>query len=233
MSTFLDDGKSPSEILEQKRLEEELGAGVEKEPTLGKKPNLEMAELDLSGAFDVDSIIKQIEKLPEKADAEKKLDKYDSYRELAKRVWLAKQSENSQFDIKLKIGRDEKGKPKFEERTFYYVPISLQEKDMLFKLQNDKAEASNKMTVIGLRIRQFDKEKSSEQQAIAFLENTEIRKLTEDFYEKNQKYYTTGFKLYYGVSDEILKNMNMEDIVDYTDVAVRKEGVRSPQSVVL
>jgi hypothetical protein len=231
--TFIEDSKT------QEQLEAELGKGVEKTPTIGEKPEVTLAELDLSGAFSAGDVINQLEKLPDIKVAEKQMDKRDEYLALAKRIWVIKQAEKDSFVIKCKKGtkdstgkwkweRDEQRRPLYEDVTFYYTPISLQEKDAIFRMQIKKQDASNKVTLIGIKLRKMADTKD-DTAAEDYITNSKIDEISDNFYLANQKYYVEAFKSYYGASDDDIARISFEDITDYSDVAMKKEGVRSPQ----
>jgi hypothetical protein len=221
--TFLEDQ-------EKKQLEKELGPGVEKEPTLGERPKLESAVsgLNLSSAMDVNSIIKQLEALPDISEAGKEFDKFDAHQNLAKRIWTIRQAEKDEFEIQIGTKRDVEGRPTPITRVFYYSPISLQQKDKLMQLEIERNFANKQLTLTSIKARQFDKTKD-DAGAIKYLEEIDSKKISEDFYNANRKYYISAFKMYYGAEDKDMMDMAMEDIIDYSEVALKKEGVRSPQ----
>jgi hypothetical protein len=231
--TFLDDKKS------QKQLEDELGKGVEKEPELTPKPDLELPKVDLSGAFDVNAIIEELKKVPDIIEAEKQIDKHTDYLTLAKKIWTIRQAEHDSFKIKLKVGvKDQttgkwkwtrkEGQQVYEEKTFYYSPISIQEKDEMFRLLVKRQDASNEVTLLGIKVRKIASDKN-ETGAEEFMKSADFDKIQNMFYKANQDYYVECFKIYFGPEEDDLARISFEDITDYSDVALRKEGVKSPQ----
>lgn len=231
--TFLDDKKS------QKQLEEELGMGVEKTPDLPQRPDLQLPKVDLSKAFDVNALVDELKKIPDIKESNAQIDKHEDYLNLAKKIWTIRQSDFDSFKIKLKAGEKDTttgkwkwarkdGQQQYEEKTFYYTPISIQEKDETFKLLVKRQDASQDVTLISIRVKKFADNKD-ETGAEKFLEDNDMNDIQNRFYIANQEYYLACFKAYFGADDDDIARTSFEDIVDYVDVCIRKEGVKSPQ----
>lgn len=240
--TFVDDGKS------QKDLEEELGVGVEKTPPLPPKPKLEKVNLDLTSALDIKSIVDEITKLPDSEKASAATKKYNEYEAVAKKIWVIKQSDRETFEIRMRVKdeeasakrnktiwkRDKDGRIEIKTKKFYYTPTTRQETDELFKLLSERQSVTYEIQLESERITKLSEKK--EDLTDAEKESIDKRKWTElsrKFFLTNQQYYIYAFQAYFGATDEEIDALLFDDIMNYSEVAMYKEGVRSPQSDVL
>jgi hypothetical protein len=232
--TFIEDGKS------QQQLEEELGPGVEKKPILPEKPKLEQAKLDFGkDVFDVNKIIDEISKLPASKDATIQTTKYDEYQVVARKIWVIKQSEKDSImlrmrEIESKEGnryiwkRDEEGKIAFTTKRFYYTPVTVQEKQEIFKLDSARRSLEYDVALEGQKLRNLG-DKYADDPDAEILKKKAWVEISHNFFAAVQEYNLTAFRAYYGGTDEEIDRLFFEDIVNAVDVALYKEGVRSPQ----
>jgi hypothetical protein len=240
--TFIEDGKS------QEQLEEELGVGVEKAPPLPPKPKLEKVNLDLTSALDIKSIVDEITKLPDSDKASAATKKYNDYEAVAKKIWVIKQSDRESFDIRMRIKdeeasksrgktvwkRDKDGKIEIKTKKFYYTPTTRQETDELFKLLSERQSITYEIQLESERITNLsDKKGELTEEEKQTIDKKKWIALSHDFFLTNQNYYLYAFQAYFGATDEELDSLLFDDIMNYAEVAMYKEGVRSPQSDVL
>jgi hypothetical protein len=240
--TFIEDGKS------QEQLEEELGVGVEKTPSLPPKPKLEKVNLDLTSALDIKTIVDEITKLPDSDKASAATKKYNEYEGVAKKIWIIKQSDKEVFDIRMRVKDEEAsktrgktvwkrgvdGKIEIKTKKFYYTPTTRQETDELFKLLSERQSITYEIQLESERITKL----SNKKEDLTDAENESIDKkkwleLSHKFFVTNQNYYIYAFQAYFGATDEEIDALLFDDIMNYAEVAMYKEGVRSPQSDVL
>ncbi len=240
--TFIDDGKS------QKDLEEELGVGVEKSPVLPAKPKLEKVNLDLTSALDIKSIVDEITKLPDSEKASAATKKYNDYEAVAKKIWVIKQSDKEVFDIRMRVKdeeasktrgktiwkRDKEGKIEVKTKKFYYTPTTRQETDELFKLLSERQSVTYEIQLESERVTKLsDKKEELTEQEKDSIDKRKWTELSKKFFLTNQQYYIYAFQAYFGATDEEIDALLFDDIMNYAEVAMYKEGVRSPQSGML
>jgi hypothetical protein len=240
--TFIDDGKS------QKDLEEELGVGVEKSPVLPAKPKLEKVNLDLTSALDIKSIVDEITKLPDSEKASAATKKYNDYEAVAKKIWVIKQSDKEVFDIRMRVKdeeasktrgktiwkRDKEGKIEVKTKKFYYTPTPRQETDELFKLLSERQSVTYEIQLESERVTKLsDKKEELTEQEKDSIDKRKWTELSKKFFLTNQQYYIYAFQAYFGATDEEIDALLFDDIMNYAEVAMYKEGVRSPQSGML
>jgi hypothetical protein len=240
--TFIEDGKS------QAQLEEELGVGVEKPPKLPARPKLEKVNLDLTSALDIKSIVDEITKLPDSAKASAATKKYNEYEEVAKKIWTIKQADNESFNIRMRVldeekskargktiwKRDKDGKIEVTTKKFYYTPLTRQEADETFKLLQERQSISYEIQLESDRIIKLSKKEvdltEDEKQSI---DKKKWLDWSARYFIANQNYYIATFQGYFGAADEEIDAILFDDIMNYSEVAMYKEGVKSPQSGVL
>jgi len=240
--TFIEDGKS------QAQLEEELGIGVEKSPILPPKPKLEKVNLDLTSALDIKGIVEEITKLPDSDKASEATKKYNEYEAVAKKIWTIKQADKEVFDIRMRVKdeeqsktrgktiwkRDKDGKIEIKTKRFYYTPTTRQETDELFKLLTERQAITYEIQLEAERITKLSEKK--EELTVdekASIDKRQWLELSRKFFVANQNYYIYAFQAYFGADEEILNALLFDDIMNYAEVAMYKEGVKSPQSDVL
>lgn len=237
---------------QQEGLEDELGAGVEAEPVEVEKVDLDsLPELDLSSADDVKHIFDELEALPSAKEAGDILKKHDAYQVYAKKIWKMKQAERESFKIRTRVierteekqrgdvtirkhiwKRDPKtGKIQIKTKEFYYTPITLQERDEFLFLEGDRQDAHFAVIEEGARI---DKIIASATPEASKYEDYSKNRTWQDKYMKwqhaVQNYWIAVFQAYYGATDEEVETILFDDIVNYSEVALYKGGVKSPKS---
>lgn len=231
ISTFVDDIKTQDE------LEKELGPGVEKVPKQGTEPELHTIRLDLSGELDVANLTKVIIDKLDVDEANKSMDRYDDYQGIAKKIWRIKESANDEFKIKLRVGNKEKGKWKwirekgqiqYERQTFYYQPVTRQEKEEHMKLLREKESANMDLIIETQKINRLIRSMDATEQE-KYLKKKEWLDISDKYAKAHYAYYSTLFQAYYGATDEDIERINFDDIINYVEIALYKEGIRSPQ----
>lgn len=232
LETFKDDIKT------QEQLEDELGSGVEKIPKLPEKPEIKTIKLDLSGPRDIDAIVKEIDTLPDSALANKATEKFDSWQKTANKVWVIKQSEEDSFLINCRVGKKENGKWKWEitpdgrikteKKRFFYTPVTKSEKEVHLQLMQEKESANYDLIVEVEKINKVAKDPNVDA-AAKYLEKKSWIDVSTEYGNKMHKYYYGLFQTYYNVPDEDMDRISLDDMMAYVDVALYKEGVRSPQ----
>ena len=197
--TFIEDGKS------QEQLEEELGSGVEKKPVLPVKPQIEQAKLDFGkDVFDVNKIVDEISKLPASKDATTQTTKYDEYQVVAKKIWIIKQSEKDYMELRMreieskegnryvwKRGGD--GKIAFTTKKFYYTPVTVQEKQEIFKLDSARRSLEYDVALEGQKLRNLG-DKYTDNPDAEILKKKEWVEISHKFFTAIQEYYLTAFR---------------------------------------
>jgi hypothetical protein len=240
--TFIEDGKS------QQQLEEELGVGVEKSPKLPVRPKLEKVNLDLTSALDIKSIVDEITKLPESDAASNATKKYNEYEAVAKKIWIIKQADNESFNIRMRVldeekskargkkiwKRDKDGKIQVTTKKFFYTPTTRQETDELFKLLQERQSISYSIQLESERITKISEKKEDlTEQEKESIDKKKWLDFSRQFFIANQNYYIYAFQAYFGADDDELDALLFDDIMNYSEVAMYKEGVKSPPSDVL
>lgn len=158
------------------------------------------------------------------------LEKNRGFESAARDLWIIKESEQPYFDIKMKVPikagkniirykRDEKGKPVYDTKRFYYGGVGIPEKDIHANLLMEREYAKFELTQITLKL------KVNPTPEIKM----EFMKQTQEIYKAVQKYNVQVFKDYFGATDDEINLMNIDDIINYNDVAVYIEGTRHPQ----
>lgn len=235
---FLNRG-SETFLEDQEKLEEKFGVGVEAVPKLPPEPKLEVTQLNMQNINSVDSIVKELSKLPEIKTATEQTRKYDNYQAVAKRIWIIKQAENESFELNMRVvdkvvgdrkiwKRDKEGRPVFTKKRFYYTPITMQEKEELFKLLRDKQSADYDVTIEGQKLSKLAEKLESEPDNIEFTKKGWIE-TSYRFFIANQTYTIESFKAYSGATDEDVELLNFDDMSNFVEISMYKEGVKSPQ----
>ena len=232
LESFRDDLKT------QEQLEDELGVGVEKVPKLPDKPDVKVITLDLSGPKDIDTIVKEIDKLPAVKDANAATEKYDAYKKTATKIWVIKQANEDSWNIPLRVGekkgekyiwqRDDVGRIMTEPKRFYYNPITRQEKEEHLKLLEERESANYDLIVETEHINKIIRSLDTEEQT-KFLEKKTWIRVSKTFAEKSHLYYYGLFRDYFGATEDDINRISYDDIIAYVDVALYKEGVKNPQ----
>ncbi|WP_411753298.1 hypothetical protein [Serratia sp. (in: enterobacteria)] len=231
ISTFVDDIKT------QDQLTTELGPGVEKQPKLPEEPVLQTIKLDLSGALDVADLTKVIIDKLDIDQANKSMDRYDDYQGIAKKIWRIKESASDDFEISLRKGIKDKGKWKwerdkgrlqYEKKRFYYEPVTRQEKEEHIKLLKEKESANMDLIIETQKINKLIRNMNTDEQE-KYLKKKEWLEISDKFGNAHYKYYSNLFQSYYGATDEDIERINFDDIINYVEIALYKEGIRSPQ----
>jgi len=243
------DAKTEDELID------ELGQGVEPEPKEPDKPDLDsIPNLDLSSADDVRDIFDALKLLPSIKEVGDQLTKHDAYQVYARKIWKIKQSEREVFDIKMRVverieehqrsdgvtiqkmiwKRDNDGQIMTTTKKFKYVSATIQEKDEFIFLEGEKQDTHFALIEEGARVDRI-------------IANTRIHPDTEeDSYSKYasnrtwqnkharwqkavQDYWVAVFKAYFGATDEDIKSIVFDDIINYSEVALYKGGVKSPK----
>jgi hypothetical protein len=177
-----------------------------------------------------------------------KMDAYESY---AKKIWIHKMSDQETFPINLrkiektenkKRGntqieyihwkRDENGNYEFEPKIFKFSSITIQDKDEINWLASEKDVAYFTMLEEGARIRKLINNPASTDKEFSDYVGTRTWQSKQDAWEKTvQDYWIAVFKIYYNATDDDVKRMHFDDIVNYGEVALYKGGVKSPKYV--
>lgn len=257
MTTTQDEIKENLTKVRQKREEakteeelvDQLGEGVEKEPLDPGKPK-EFPLLDLSGAFSVRNIIDELKQLPTVEDLAKQMEKVDSYENYARKIWKMKKADHEYFDIpqrtvlkteKLEIGGsvieriiwkdDGKGKILTKDKRFYYHGATIQDTDIIQLYQNERDDAHFSCVAEAGKIQNMIKDvKTTEGEYDRYASEKTWQDKIMKWHKTQQDYWIVVFKLYYHATDEDIKSMVYDDIVQYADVALYKAGVKSPKS---
>lgn len=232
ISTFVDDIKT------QDQLEGELGSGVEKPPKLPEEPILHTIKLDLSGEMDVANLTKVIIDKLDIDQANKSMDRYDDYQGIAKKIWRIKESVKDDFEIYMRKGTKEKGKWKwerndegriqYEKKRFYYEPVTRQEKEEHIKLLKEKESANMDLIIETQKINKLIRNMNTDEQE-KYLRKKEWLEISDKFGNAHYQYYAQLFQSYFGAFDEDIERINFDDIINYVEIALYKEGIRSPQ----
>jgi hypothetical protein len=235
---------------EAETIVDELGEGVEPIPVEPEKPEFEsLPVLEFGDAKDVQTIVNQIRNLPEAQDVDNQLKKIDAYEEYAKKIWRMKRSEDESFAItmrtieridKKKIGdaiqekmiwkRDANGKIVTSTKTFYYTGITMQERDELTFLESAMQDAHFNVIDEGVRINKMTRDPNTTDEQFRKYQSDKIWQQKKVTWEKSiQDYYIAVFKAYYGATDEDIKHIIFDDIINYSEIALYKGGVKSPK----
>lgn len=148
----------------------------------------------------------------------------------ARDLWIVKESEKPYFDIKMKIlidkkakipryKRDEDGRIVYDKKRFYYDGVGIPEKDVHAALLAEREYAKFELTQTAIKL----KTNPGPEIKMKFIEQTQ------EIYRAVQKYNVQVFKDYFGATDEEIRLMNIDDIINYNDVAVYIEGSKHPQ----
>jgi hypothetical protein len=158
------------------------------------------------------------------------LEKNLGFEKAARDLWIVKMSEKPFFEIKMKVPikegkkvigyqRDKEGKPVYTSKKFYYGGIGIPEKDLHANLLMEREYAKFELSQTALKI----KVNPTPDLKIKFMEQSQ------EIYRSVQKYNVQVFKDYFGATDDEINLMNIDDIINYNDVAVYIEGTRHPQ----
>ena len=232
----MQDGKN------QEDLENELGVGVEKTPPTPEKPDIILERKDMFGVLDMRTMVDELSKLPDIDEVQKDMDKYDAYEGQVRKLWVIKQSDNDNWKIRMRAIQSEdknsgritwkinNGKYVTEEKTFHYNPITVQDKEDHYRLLNDRESARQDLLLEAAKLKNMAaKLKVNEEEFEDYrLKKPWIEK-TRMFQLATQNYYTELFKAYFAATDEDVKRILFDDIMNYVDVALYKEGVKSPK----
>lgn len=230
------------EKIAQEKLEDELGPGVENPPKIPPAPELEIPKTTLTEVFDVKSIVDEIVRLPDTKKVDESIDKYTKHHAAARKVWIIKQAENVEFVCRMRVGdkdgerwiwkRDKDGKVMTENKRFFYTPLSIQEKGILFKKRKDKQSAEYDVALEGQKLTKLAKRSEEFPEDEVFTKKAWVD-ISEKFFIANQEYYLESFRSYFGATEDDIARLFFDDIVNYVDVAEHIEGVKSPSSGVL
>jgi hypothetical protein len=132
---------------------------------------------------------------------------------------------------KIKYKRDEDGRIKLTTKRFYYVPNTRREADEIFKLLTERQSITYEIQLESERVTRLGKKEGeltdAEKESI---DKKKWLELSKQFYLTNQNYYIAAFQAYFGATDTEIDAILFDDIMNYAEVAMYKEGVRSPQS---
>jgi hypothetical protein len=242
--------ENQQENIAEEELAEELGSGVEPEPKEVVKPDVEnFANLDFSDANSIKAIVEQVRNLPKEDDVTEQLKKIDAYEAYAKKIWQMKKSEQEIFDLEMrtvekvekkKVGdaiierliwkRDDKGKILTKTKKFYYTGVTLQEKDQLALLQSEMQVAHFAVIEEGARINKMVRDVTATDDSFQKYVSDKTWQGKKMYWEKTiQDYYIAVFQAYFGASDEDIRSIIFDDIVNYAEVALYIGGVKSPK----
>ena len=158
------------------------------------------------------------------------LQKNADFEASARQLWVVKESEKLSFTIKMKVPvdaraktkkwkRENNGKPVYENKEFHYGGLTITEKDIHTSLLMEREMAKFELAQMTMKL----KTDPTAENKFKFMEQSH------KIYQKVQKYNTTVFKDYFGATDDDIERMNLDDIINYNDVAVYIEGTRHPQ----
>ena len=157
--------------------------------------------------------------------------KNTSFESAARDLWIIKESEKPYFDIKMKIPidpkakviryqRDKDGRPLYTTKRFYYGGLGIPEKDVHSALLMEREYAKFELSQIAVKLRT----NPTADIKLKFMRQTN------EIYKTVQNYNRQVFKDYFGATDAEINLMNIDDIINYNDVAVYIEGTKHPQS---
>lgn len=235
----------------EEQLAQELGPGVEQDPLEVDAVDLEsLPSLDLSSADEVREIFDELEKLPSIKEAGDLLKKHDAYNLYARKIWKMKQSERESFPIRTrvveKIEKVQRGDVTIEKiiwkrdpktrqiltrpKTFWYSPVTIQEKDEFIFLEGEKQSAHFAVIEEGAKIDKIIAEAGPTSKGYADYAKDKTWEYKYQRYQQTiQEYWIAIFKAYFGATDEDIKTLVFDDIVNYSEVALYKGGVKSPK----
>lgn len=225
----------------QEELEKELGEGVEKIPPTPTKPDVILERKDFFGVLDMRTMVDELSKLPEIDEVKKDMDKYDEYEGQVRKLWVIKQSDSDSWKIRMRViekrekesGRIkwkvDKGKYAIEEKVFYYNPITVQDKEDHYKLLNERESARQDLLLEVAKLRNMAADKSTAEEFEDYRTKRPWMLKTHNFQMATQNYYLELFKAYFAASDDDVDRILFDDIMNYVDVALYKEQVKSPK----
>lgn len=240
-----------AEAITNEELEKELGDGVEKDPVEVQKPVIDIPLIDLTGAEDVRHIIDELKQLPTIKDVTDQLNKIDAYETYAKKIWVVKKSEQEVFDVPTRIVEKiekkkrgdaiieriiwkkdpETGFIKTQKKKFQYNSVPIQDKDEIMFLESERDARHFELIDEGSKINRMIKNQGVDQDesyAKYAQDKTWEGKMLR-WQKALQDYWVEIFKLYFNASDEDIRSIGFDDIVNYGEVALYKAGVKSPK----
>ncbi|HJX79136.1 hypothetical protein [Glutamicibacter sp.] len=242
--------KTIAETQSKANIEEELGPGVEIEPVEPEKVDLEsFPTLDFADARSIKTIVEQIKNLPKLEDVNEQLKKIDTYEQYAKKVWIMKRAEDESFDIPVRIvekvekrqigdavqerliwKRDKEGKIVSKPKTFHYASLPMQDRDELMFLESAMQDAHFAVIEEGVRINRMTNDPTTTEQMFQKYAQDKVWQSKKVRWEKSiQDYYSAVFKAYFGASDDDIRSIGFDDVINYSDIALYKGGVKSPK----
>lgn len=154
------------------------------------------------------------------------LQKNELFEKAARDLWIVKMSEKPSFEIKMKVldknknpKRDEEGKPVTTTKKFYYSGATIIQKDTHATLLMEREYAKFELSQLTMTLRTDQ----SAETKLKWMEGTQ------KIYKTMQNYNVRVFKDYFGATDDDVSRINLDDIINYNDVAVYIEGSRHPQ----
>ena len=231
---LVQDGKSQAE------LEKELGEGVEKVPPDPIKPDVVLEKRDFFGVLDMRTMVDELSKLPDIDEVEKDMDKYDAYEGQVRKLWVIKQSDSDSWNIRMRVivkeddnGRInwkvENGKYLVEEKKFFYNPITVQDKEDHYKLLNERESARQDLLMEIAKMKNMASKTITPNDFDDYRAKRPWMEKTTLFQSATQNYYLELFKAYFAATDDDVKRIIFDDIMNYVDVALYKEQVKSPK----
>lgn len=235
---------------ESETLVDELGEGVEPVPVEPEKVDINtLPNLDFSDAKDIQSIVKAIKDLPASEDVNNQLSKIDKYEEYAKKIWKMKKAEDESFDIQMrtvervenrKMGDatiekliwklDKDGRIETHTKKFHYTGITMQERDELVFLESQMQDAHFRVIQEGVVVNRMTRDPNATEEQFSQYAADKVWQRKKLEWEKTiQDYYIAVFHAYFGGTDEDIRSMVFDDIINYSEVALYKGGVKSPK----
>lgn len=225
----------------QEELQKDLGEGVEKVPPEPIKPDVVLERKDFFGVLDMRTMVDELSRLPDVDAVQKDMEKYDAYEGQVRKLWLIKQSDSDSWKIRMRVieSKDKNsgrikykilnGKFVTEEKTFYYNPITVQDKEDHYKLLNERESARQDLLLEVAKLKNMAAAKSTPEDFDEYRTQRPWMEKTNLFQQATQNYYIELFKAYFAADDDDVDRILFDDIMNYVDVALYKEQVKSPK----